>query len=264
MYKIEVNGETVSNNTTPLASYNAQPSSAVGMYFTADAGSINIKLYQSTDLNLVYDRDITLGKGKHNLVIHDLTKPPIDFDTEYPFIVDRKTYDTDTIAYVKFYNILYEEGNAPTNLTLQYQYRKNWVHPLYTLYDQQRGLIPEGKNVGDATGTKAGVDIGPWTNLGEPVAFGETTGWQVVPVEKNTYVAQGAARIDYRIIVTKGGTVGVDMNADGLLLAQTTSGSAPVVYSDYWNSTVGRRVHHFYSGTRNGKPGSGIRTFFAR
>lgn|GEM_PF-238867 len=263
MYKIDINNTMVANSTTPLKSYNSQPNSA-GRYFTAEAGSVNIKLYQSTDLNLVYDQNVTLAKGKQNVVIHDLNLPPIVFETEYPFIIDRQTYDTDTIAFVKFYNILYEYVNAPTTLKLQYQYRKNWVHPLYTLEDLKNGRIPEGKNVGDATDTRAGVDVGSWTNLGAPVSFGETTGWQVVPVEKNTYVSQGVARLDYRIIVTEGGIEGINMNSEGLLLAQTTSGSAPIVYSDYWNSTIGRRVHHFYTGIRTEKPGAGVRILLAK
>lgn len=263
MYKIEVNDYMVANSTTPLTSYNAQPSSAVGMYFTAPAGSVNIKLYQSTNLNLAYDQNVTLTSGKQNVVIYDLNKAPIAFDTEYPFVIDRKTYDTDTIAYVKFYNFLYENTTTPTTLKLQYQYRKYWVHPLYTLYDEQKGNIPEGKSVGDATGTVGGTDMGPWTNLGQPIAFGETTGWQVVPVEKTVYISSGYARIDYRIVVTEGGTVGVNMNSDKLLLAQTTSGTAPAVYSANYTTYVGRRLHHFLSGTRNGKPGSAVRTFTA-
>ncbi len=270
MYKIEVNGQMVSNNTTPLVTYNAQPSSAVGMYYTATPGQVNIKMYQSTNLNLAYDQTVTLQKSKQNVVVYNLSKPPIVFDTEYPFVVDRRTYDTDTIAFVKFYNFLYEDPNTPTTLKLQYQCRKHWVHPLYTLYDQMNGTIPEGKEVGDATGTKDGVDMGPWINLGKPVAFGETTGWQVVPVEKNTYVSQGSARLDYRILVVEGGVLDDgtmlkgNMNADGILLAQTTSGTKPAVYSDYWNSTVGKRIHHFFAGTRKGKPGSGVRTFTCR
>jgi hypothetical protein len=270
MYKIEVNGEMISNNITPLSTYNAQPSSAVGMYFTANQGQVNLKMYQSTKLNLAYDQTVKLERGKHNLVVYDLTKPPIIFDTEYPFEIDRGTYDTDTIAFVKFYNFLYEDPNTPTTLKIQYQYRKHWVHPLYTLYDEMNGTIPEGKKVGDKTGTVDGKDMGPWVNLGTPISFGETTGWQIVPVEKNTFVSQGSARLDYRILVVEGGILDDgtmlkgNMNADKILLAQTTSGTKPAIYSDYWNSTVGRRIHHFLAGTRKGKPGSGVRTFTCR
>ncbi|MDR1707721.1 hypothetical protein [Dysgonomonas sp.] len=265
IYRIDVNNVNITNNKVSLSSYNAQPSAGIGLYYVAPSGSTNIKLYyrKNGEDVLMYDRNVTLSPGKQNVVVHNFDKDPCIFNAEYPYVIDRKTYDTDTIAYVKFYNLLYETPAAPTTLKLQYQYRKNWVHPLYTLDDLKNNRIPEGKKVGDATGTVAGVDVGPWTNLGAPVAFGETTGWQVVPVEKNTYVSQGAARIDYRIKVIEGGTVGVNMNADGLLLSQTTSGTAPVVYSDWWNSTVGRRIHHFFSGTRTGKPGSAIRTFTA-
>lgn len=260
MYRVEVNDVMVTNNTTPLASYNSQPSGAVGLYFTAKPGKVNIKLYQSVDLNLVYDWDVNLVTGKQNVVIHDLNKEPIVYDTQFPFVNDRKSYDTDTISYVKFYNLLYEEPGRPTHLKLQYVYQYT-LHPLYTLYDQQQGTIPEGKKVGDATkdATKS-----EWLNLGSPVAFGETTGWQPVPVKKATYSGYSQARVDYRIMVVEGGTVGVDMNDEGRLLAQTTSGKKPVAYSDYWTAYSNRRVHHFYSGTRNGKPGSAVRILTAR
>lgn len=266
IYRIDLNNINITNNKVSLSSYNAQPSAGVGLYYTTPAGSNNLKLYfrdsGGNDV-LKYDRNITLNTGKQNVVVYDFDKDPKIIDAEYPYVLDRKTYDTDTIAFVKFYNFLYETTTAPTTLTLQYQFRKNWNHPLYTIDDQNKGKIPEGKKVGDATGTVAGVDVGPWTNLGAPVKFGETTGWQIVPVEKSTPLSS-TARVDYRIIVKEGGTVGVNMNADRVLLSQTTSGSAPVVYSDYWTSTIGRRIHHFYSGTRTGKPGSAIRTFTAK
>ncbi len=261
MYKIEINDKLVANSTTPLNSYNALPSGSVGLFYTAEPGSVNIKMYQGTGLELVYNENVTVERGKQNLVIHDLKKPPIVFDTEYPFISDRKTVYTDTIGYVKFYNLLYEKKNTPTNLTLQYQYQYI-LHPIYTEEDRDKGLIPEGKNLGDATGD---ISRSNWINLGKPVAFGETTGWQEVPVKKSSFLAQGAANIYYRILVTSGGEVGVTMNADNILLARTTGTNYPMsAYNDYWSLTVGRRVHQFFSGTRNEAPGSAVRQFWAK
>jgi len=123
MYQIKVNDKIVTNSTTPLNTYNAVPSGGVGLYFTVPPGNVNIKLYQSTDLNLVYDQNVNLVLGKQNVVIHDLQKPPLVFDTEYPFTKDRKSFYTDTIGWVKFYNFLYEAKGKPTTLTLQYQYQ---------------------------------------------------------------------------------------------------------------------------------------------
>ena len=260
MYEIRINDKLVANNTTPLNSYNALPSGSVGRYFTASVGEVNIKMFQSTQLIPVYDKNVTLKSGKQNVVIHDLNQAPIVFDTEYPFINESKSVYTDTIGHVKFYNFLYESIGNPTTLTLQYQYQYI-LHPLYTEEDRDNGLIPEDKEVGDATGD---ATRSPWINLGSPVAFGETTGWQQVPVKKSAFLAQGAANIYYRILVTSGGEVGVTMDADGLLLARTTETNYPLKpYSDYWSLTVGRRVHHFFSGIRSVQPGSAVRQFWA-
>lgn len=260
MYEVRINDKLVTNNTTPLNSYNALPSGSVGLYFTAPVGEVNIKLYQSTDLNLVYDKNVTLSSGKQNVVIHDLQKPPIVYDTQYPFKRERESYYTDTVGYVKFYNLLYEKKGEPTSLTLQYQYQYI-LHPIYTEDDRDKGLIPEGKKLGDATGDTKRSD---WFNLGKPVAFGETTGWQEVPVKKSSFLAQGSANIYYRILVTSGGEVGVNMDVEGRLRARTTATNNPMTtYSDYWSLTIGRSSHHFFSGTRNEAPGSAVRTFWA-
>ncbi len=262
MYKIEINNKLVANSLTPLNSYNALPSAAVGLFYTAEPGEVNIKMYRNaTKPELVYDKSVALAKGKQNLVIHDLQKAPIVYDLEYPFLNDRKTVYTDTVGYVKFYNILYEKKNVPTNLTLQYQYQYI-LHPIYTEEDRDKGLIPEGKKLGDATGdTRRSI----WFNLGMPVAFGETTGWQEVPVKKSTFLAQGSANIYYRILVTSGGEVGVTMNADKVLLARTTATGNPLqAYNDFWSLTVGRRMHQFFSGTRSETPGSAVRQFTAK
>jgi hypothetical protein len=147
-------------------------------------------------------------------------------------------------------------------LKLQYQYQYT-LHPLYTLEDAAAGTIPEGKKVGDATGdaTKSA-----WLNLGEPVAFGENTGWQLVPIKKTSDVTQGSARVDFRIKVTEGGVEGISMTAgDNLLicydrsLARTVNG-----YTDYWTGTVGRRYYHFFSGYRNVAPGVDIVQFIEK
>ncbi len=261
MYQIKINDKLVTNSTTPLNSYNALPSGAVGLFFTTNPGEVNIKLFQSTNLNLVYDKNVTLRAGKQNVVVHDLNQPPIVFDTEFPFISERKSYYTDTIGYVKFYNLLYETKGEPTSLTLQYQYQYI-LHPIYTEDDRDKGLIPEGKKVGDVTGDTRRSD---WYNLGKPVAFGETTGWQEVPVKKSSFLAQGSANIYYRILVTSGGEVGVTMDAEGRLRARTTGVNHPLnTYNDYWSLTVGRRSHHFFSGTRNEAPGSAVRTFWGK
>lgn len=261
IYKIEIDGVDITNNKVSLATYNAQPSAGIGRYYVAEAKSTNIKLYQRKDGEdvLVYNQDVNLAPGKQNVVVHDFESVPVVFDAEYPFINDNRMYDTDTIQHVKFYNLLYEKEGEPTKLKLQYQYQYT-LHPIYTLEDEKNGKIPEGKEVGDATGDKT---KSAWLNLGKPVGFGETTGYQPVPVKKTTYLSSGTARIDYRIIVTEGGTENVNMDEEGRLTGYDRSDKKITTYNDYWNGAVGRRYHHFFSGTRNGAPGYDVASFSA-
>jgi hypothetical protein len=269
IYKVEINGQLYTNNTTVLSAFNAQPSGAVGKFYTADAGSVNIKLYRLTDpnqeysdanLTLVYDQNVTLPAGKkNNVFVHDLTQPPIVIDNGHPYPVGPRAYESDTLQWVKFYNFLYEDQNTPTTMKLQYQYQYT-LHPIYTLEDEIKGRIPEGKKRGDAADDA--TIKSPWLNLGAPVGFGESTGWQPVPVKRTAYIAGadptytgGAPRIDYRIVVSaeNGGIPGVTVmnNVDWVLrrmgVATTLAYSA---YSDYWTGYVGVGRHHIFGGCR--------------
>ncbi|MDR3350802.1 MAG: hypothetical protein LBN98_04050 [Prevotellaceae bacterium] len=264
IYKVEVNDDVVTTNAATLVTYNAIPSGGVGRFATVAPGTVNIKLYQLTnpslpysDANLtkVYDQNTQLQGGKkQNIFVYDFTQPPIVFDNGYPYISDRRPYDTDTIAYVKFYNFMFETTDVPTTMKLQYQYQYI-LHPLYTLEDAQKGVIPEGKKVGDATGdTKRSA----WLNIGNPLAFGETTGWQEVVVKKTSYIAQGSATIYYRIVVSaeNGGVPGVTvMDSNDWVLRARTNASNVNTYNAYSYSTsltIGRRQHHTIGGQRAG------------
>ena len=117
---------------------------SVGRFFTVDPGEVNIKLYKGTSEVLVYDQNVTLTEGKQNIFIYDFDEEPIIFDNGYPYVAN-VTEDTDSTTYVKFYNFLFETEGVPTDLKLQYQY----VDP------RTSELV----------------------NIGDPVAFGETTGF---------------------------------------------------------------------------------------
>lgn len=247
IYKVELDGKLLTNSTNVLGYYNTIPGAS--RFYYAKAGKVNLKLYQGTDLKLVYNQDVNLVKGKQNVIIHDYNASPIilerNFDIPYPLDPSKATFDTDTIGYIRFINLMYETEGHPTTMKLQYQYQYT-LHPLYTNADKNAGLIPDGKEVGDATGdaTKSA-----WLNLGTPVAFGESTGFQPVPVKKTTYIAQGAARIDFRIVVTaeNGGVPGETVmdNVDWLLKVNSK------LYTDYWNITIGRYTTHYFAGLRN-------------
>jgi hypothetical protein len=223
--KIEINGKLYSNDKSPLATYNAVPSGSVGIFFVTDPGTVNIKLYQGADMaTMVYDQNTTLTAGKQNVFVHSFTDVPIVFDNQYPY-VPNVTEHTDSTSWVKFYNFLYETAGVPTTLRLQYQYIDKRTSELI--------------------------------NIGAPVKFGETTGWQPVKIVKDIEVSSGSTRVDYRIkVIDDAG------NVVGDLQVMKTNGTY-ASYSDYWTGYIGRRVHHVMSGMRAAAPVSAVRLFYA-
>lgn len=235
--KVEINNQLYANNTTPITPYNAIPSGGVGLFFTAPSGVTNIKLYRGPNAELVYDQNTTLIPGKQNVFVHDFNKPPVVIDNGYPY-TKITTDSTGTFAWVKFYNFLYETPGVPTTLKLQYQYQYNMDPGPATTHTNQKS---------------------DWINLGSPVAFGESTGWELVPVIKHAdrLITQGAERIDYRIRMI--GANGEDL---GPLKVRNSTGSM-VDYGDWWNATIGRRMHHIFAGYRAATPISSVRQFYA-
>ncbi|MGV3763810.1 hypothetical protein [Parapedobacter sp.] len=232
--KVELNGQVLTNETTPLSTYNAVPSGAVGRFFATEAGTVNLKLYRGAvgDLTLVYDRDIELPGGKHNVIIHDFDEPPIIIDNQAPYPTIT-TEHTGTTAWVKFYNLLYEKPGEPTPLKMQYQFQY--------VTDNETGAKSE------------------WQNLGSPVAFGEATGWEPIVVNKTVEVSSGYARVDYRIRL-----IGPDGNDEGSLQLLNTASGEMRDFSDWWTGYVGRVYHHFLAGNRTEAPVASIRQFTAK
>jgi hypothetical protein len=174
---------------------------------------------------------------------------------------------SDTIQYVKFFNLMYESAGVPTGLKLQYQYQYT-INPIWTEEDVEKGRAPAGLTTNDFLANAALAQIptaqqkrSAWINLGPSVGFGENTGWQVVPVKRTAYLSQGSVRVDYRIVVTSGGVPGTNMNADNVLLARITrpATGALTAYSDWWTADTGRWRYHFFAGYRDGgAPGVGV------
>src|SRR5688500_996716 len=74
IYRVEINGQVYANPTAPLNTYNAIPNGtgSVSAFYTAEPGTVNIKLYQgATGETLVYDQNTTLMEGKQNIFVHD-------------------------------------------------------------------------------------------------------------------------------------------------------------------------------------------------
>ncbi|WP_300598315.1 hypothetical protein [Niabella sp.] len=230
IYRVEVNGKLFADSTNALSTYNAIPSGGVGRFFTADAGTTSLKLYKGGNV-LVYDQSCSLASGKQNVFVYDFSKPPVVFNNGFPYPTNL-TQNTDSISLVKFYNFLYETAGVTTTLKLQYQYQ-------YT--------------VNITTGEKSN-----WINVGQPVAFGEATGWEPVRVIKSIFNSSGYARVDYRIRV-----IGADGTDQGSLKVRNSSGNM-VDYSDFWTTYIGRAAHHVLAGMRAATPVSSVRLFYAR
>jgi hypothetical protein len=225
MYMVKVNDSLLTNSTAPLTTFNAIPKGAVGKFFTIAPGTVNIKMYQSTGLTLAYDQNVTLTSGKQNVFVYDLAQPPKVFDNGAPFGFSN-TLGTDSTCYVKFYNFLYDAVGTPTTLKLQYQY-------VDTHYN--------------TTVTPNTIIYSDTIDLGDPVSFGETTGWQEVKVVKTTTISAGSNKIYYRIKVVDatGKKVGE--------LSMMNSSGAYVNYNEYKTESIGRRYHHVLGGLRTAK-----------
>ena len=220
IYKMELDDKAYVNNGAALiATYDAVPSGSVGRWYSVPAGEdFSIKLYQSSAMNEVYSNTIpALKKGvKYNIFVYSFNEAPIVF--EHGEYTTHVTEDTGTSCWIKFYNFIFETGeDDPTDIVVQYQYQ-------YTM-DWE-------------TGTKS-----EWLNMGNAVAFGETTGWVEMPAIKQYFNSSGYARIDYRAVDTTTGEVLQYMNEDGEM--QT--------FSDYWTAYIGRRYNHVMAGTRTAK-----------
>jgi len=98
---------------------------------------------------------------------------------------------------------------------------------------------------------------GELVNIGNPVAFGESTGWEQVLLLKTDIVSSGSRRIDYKIkVIDDNGAVVGDLQV-------MKSNGTYASYSDYWTGYLGRRAHHIFCGYRAASPTSGVRLFYA-
>jgi hypothetical protein len=227
---VELNGKLLTNQTTPLNTYNFIPSGAVSKFFTVTPGNVNLKLYRGpvTGLTLAYDQNFDLPAGRYSLVVHDFNQPPILMPHTIP-LPSITTELTGTTAWIKFSNWLYETTGTPTTFKLQYQFQ-------YVVDNQ--------------TGEKS-----QWANLGNPVAFGESTELVPVTINKTVEISAGTARIDYRIRM-----IGPDGSDQGSLIVRNSAGSM-VEYSDWWNAQIGRVYHHNLAGFRTITPIASVRQF---
>jgi hypothetical protein len=223
---VTINDQIIANSKAPLQTYNAIPSGAAGRFYSSTPGSNTIKMFmkgKSAD-SLVYNQSVTLTAKKQNIFVYDFNKAPVIFDNGYPYI-GNVTQKTDSVAWIKFYNFLYETvALGTTTLKLQYQ------------YIDYRTNQP--------------------VNIGKPVAFGEATDWSPVIVVKDNLISQGSRTMTYKIKT-------VDANGNIVGDLQVLSGSSTIAYTATLSTGIARRYHQILAGYRNAAPNSSVRTFTA-
>ena len=157
-----------------LVTYNGVPGGGVSRFFSAQPGDIRLRFMRGG--KDVYERVVNLKQGKQGIDVYDLNENPSvvelkDFQPRpMPSPAD---WDTDSVSYVRFVNLLYEDATTPYPGKLQYQWSRNEA---------------------DAV----------WANVGEPVAFGEATDFEPLIIHKETYNSTGSQRVNYRILTESG------------------------------------------------------------
>ena len=223
IYKIELGDQTYvqPNNAIIMNTYNGQPSGSVGLFYTVTDLEPTLRYYVSPQQNLAYERKLKLiPNRKQNVIVYDFDKDPLIIDTGYGengFTFDKTpSYETDSIGFVRFYNLMYETPGVPYAGKIQYQahYRSRWLNNQWT----------------------------EWENVGEPVGFGECTSWAPVKIDQPQGAAYGQTAVYYRIL-----------DEDGNVLKVMNQSGNYVDYSDYWTLYVGRRYQHFIRGFRSDK-----------
>lgn len=217
--RIELNDELLSNETYSLPINSFIPRAPTGgKFYTTKSGLINIKLYKGAvdNLTLVFNKDIELPAGKSTIIVNNFDAEPVvvDFGV-FPKITTENTGET---TWIKFHNSLYETPGVPTTLKLQYQYQ-------YIIDND----------------TKERSD---WFNVGNPVSFGEATGWEPVTVNKRIEVSSGYGYVYYRIRI-----IGDDGSDQGNLQIYRWGLKD---YSDYWTGYIGSYKQHILSRYRVG------------
>ena len=192
-------------------------------YYTAPIGNVNIQFYRGKDAEgkgvVVYNKDVTLPKGKHQVIVYDMSKDPLVLDDEYPYpahpVATPETFDTDSLVSFRFINLLYDKPGKPYEGKLQYQWSNNATN--YT--------------------------NGDWNNLGQPVAFGEQTTREFCIVHKTVYNSQGSQTLRFRCVDPTTGE-----------MVTGTIGGKTVNTGDYWTAYIGRANTHVLIHCLNDNP----------
>jgi len=208
-----INGKLYANSTNAFGVYNVMPNS--NKFYAAKAGSVNMKCWRK---GVEYDFNFETTPGKQEVFLYDTEQDPKVLQTAFPYYSTlasgaATTWDTDSTAYVEFYNFMYEEygtKKVPYKGKLQCQYQ-----------DSQ---------------TQA------WVNIGSPAGFGELSGRAPVKVIKTVHNSSGYRTLKYRLV-----------DESGNVLKYTNSSGKEVEYTLSLSTYVGRVYMFYARGIRTSK-----------
>lgn len=214
--------DTLAYGSYPLNARNVIPSGGTTRFFVRKPGVYQLRGWKSYDnakagLDPDYETTITLTAGKQMVHIYNWLDDALVMDYDYPFIRADRPNSTEFI-YFNFINV-FEEGSTtdyaamrPTTKRLQYQMRLN-------------NLNWDGMPLGRTE----------WQDIGEPVAFGEMTGYSPVVIPNNGQGFSGGIAI---------GAVGYWACTVYTRILDADTG-LPIVGEDYWSGIrLGRFLIH--------------------
>ena len=222
MYYADLNGVEYGNSgSTFLAINNFIPSGGVGLYYTVDAGDLNL-VFKDQKKNVKYNGVAKgLQAGKHYLIfIHNLeAEPAVIEDLDIPMFPG--TAESATHCSVRFCNFLYEG------------------------YDANGNLVPFTDKLQYALQNTETKEYEP---IGKPVAFGEATEYFTPTIIKTVFNSSGYQRRDltlFRIDANTGENLGQ--------LMYTNAKGTEVKFTDYWTWYIGRAYVQSLYGLRGDK-----------
>ena len=213
--------DTLAFKAYPLNARNVIPSGGTTRFFVRKPGSYQLRGWKKYEdavagLDPDYETTIVLTTGKQMIHIYNWYQDALVMDYDYPFIRADRPNSVEFI-YFNFINV-WQEGSTtdytamhPTNKRLQYQMRLNNVS-----YDG----MPTGKT--------------PWQDIGEPVAFGEMTGYCpiVVPNFGIGFTGGVSSLMDYYQVTVYTRILDADTGTE-------------IVGEDYWTAIrLGRFLIH--------------------
>ena len=217
--------DTIATANYPLSRYNGIPMGSTTRFFVRKPGSYTIQCYLTAGSTTPdYESTFTLSAGKQVIYLHSWTDAPIIKDALYPYgqgtrIMSGK--QSDSLLFINFVNLWYSANGVSSTDQLQYQY----------------ALLVSGKKTSTLNYTN--ISDPQWTNIGEPITFGEQTGFVAIPIPNmgvgytggpSTLVTSGYATVYTRT---------VDVTTNTVLPTSI----------DYWTSiSCGRFYNHIVRG----------------